>query len=53
MIVVSNILRTFKGLRFGLIIKIRDNIPNLKKDPDIRLGNIIISQLDNIYSGIV
>jgi hypothetical protein len=42
-IVAANILRTFKGLRFGLMVGIRDGIPNLDKGVDIRLEDVVIS----------
>ena len=47
--VASNMLRTFKGLRFGLMVGIGGGIPNLKKGLDIRLGDIVVSQPDDIH----
>jgi hypothetical protein len=41
--VATNIVRTFKGLRLGLIVGIRDSILNLNKGYDIRLGDIVVS----------
>jgi hypothetical protein len=41
--VANNILRIFIGLRFGLIMGIGDNIPNLEKEVDIRLKNVVVS----------
>jgi nucleoside phosphorylase len=52
-IVAANILRTFKGLRFGLMVGIGGGIPNLDKGVDIRLGDVVVSQSDKTYSGVV
>lgn len=41
--VVNDMLRTFSGLRFGLIVGIGGGIPNLYKGLDIRLGDVVIS----------
>ena len=41
--VVSNIIRTFRELRFELIIDIEGDIFNINKDIDIRLGDIVIN----------
>lgn len=51
--VASNMLRTFKGLRFGLMIGIGGAIPNLKTGRDIRLGDIVVSQPDDTHGGVV
>jgi nucleoside phosphorylase len=51
--VASNMLRTFKGLRFGLMMGIGGGIPNMKKGLDIRLGDIVVSQPDDIHGGVV
>jgi nucleoside phosphorylase len=52
-IVAVNILRTFKGLRFGLMVGIGGGIPNLDKGVDIRLGDVVVSQPDKTHGGVV
>ena len=52
-IVAVNMLRTFKGLRFGLMVGIGGGIPNLDKGVDIRLGNVVVSQPDKTHGGVV
>jgi nucleoside phosphorylase len=51
--VARDMLRTFNGLRFGLMIGVGGGIPNLQEDIDIRLGDIVISQPDQTYGGVV
>jgi nucleoside phosphorylase len=51
--VARDMLRTFTGLRFGLMVGIGGGIPNLDKSLDIRLGDIVISQPDKTYGGVV
>ncbi|KAN0072724.1 ankyrin repeat domain-containing protein 50-like protein 3 [Elaphomyces granulatus] len=51
--VASDMLRTFTGLRFGLMVGIGGGIPNLQKGLDIRLGDVVISQPDQTYGGVV
>jgi len=51
--VAANMLRTFTGLRFGLMVGIGGGIPNLEKDVDIRLGDVVISQPDKSHGGVV
>ena len=41
--VANDILRTFSGLRFRLIVRIRGGIPNLPKGLDIRLEDVVIN----------
>ncbi|KAK5202666.1 hypothetical protein LTR41_011587 [Exophiala xenobiotica] len=49
----NDMLRTFTGLRFGLMVGIGGGIPNLSKGLDIRLGDVVISQPDKTYGGVV
>jgi nucleoside phosphorylase len=49
----ANMLRTFTGLRFGLMVGIGGGIPNLDKGVDIRLGDVVVSQPDKTHSGVV
>src|SRR5947209_8749469 len=51
--VASNMLRTFKGLRFSLLVGIGGGIPNLKRGRDIRLADIVVSQPDDTHGGVV
>jgi nucleoside phosphorylase len=51
--VARDMLRTFTGLRFGLMVGIGGGIPNLQKGLDIRLGDVVISQPDKTYGGVV
>jgi nucleoside phosphorylase len=49
----ANMLRTFTGLRFGLMVGIGGGIPNLDKGVDIRLGDVVVSQPDKTHGGVV
>ena len=40
-------------MRFGLMVGIGGGIPNLEKDLDIRLGDIVVSQPGDIHGGVV
>src|SRR5271170_2481175 len=51
-IVANNMLRTFTGLRFGLMVGIGGGIPNLEKGLDIRLGDVVVSQPDKTHGGV-
>lgn len=51
--VANDMPRTFTGLRFGLMVGIGGGIPNLSKHLDIRLGDVIISQPDATFGGVV
>ena len=51
--VATNMLRTFTGLRFGLMVGIGGGIPNLDKGVDIRLGDVVVSQPDKTHGGVV
>jgi nucleoside phosphorylase len=50
--VAKDMLRTFTGVRIGLMVGIGGGIPNLPKD-DIRLGDVVVSQPDKTYGGVV
>lgn len=52
-IVAKDMLRTFTGLRFGLLVGIGGGIPNLQHGRDIRLGDIVVSQPDQTFGGVV
>ena len=51
--VARDMLRTFTGLRFGLMVGIGGGIPNMEKGLDIRLGDVVISQPEKTYGGVV
>lgn len=51
--VASNMLRTFPEIRFDLMVGIGGGIPNLAKEIDIRLGDVVVSQPDGTYGGVV
>ena len=51
--VAKDMLRTFTGLRFGLLVGTGGGIPNLQDDHDIRLGDIVVSQPDETFGGVV
>jgi nucleoside phosphorylase len=52
-IVANNMLRTFTGIRFGLMVGIGGAIPNVEKEVDIRLGDVVVSQPDKTHGGVV
>jgi nucleoside phosphorylase len=45
--------RTFPALRVCLIVGIGGGIPNLEKGVDVRLRDIIVSQPDSTWGGVV
>ncbi|KAK5242070.1 hypothetical protein LTS06_011754, partial [Exophiala xenobiotica] len=51
--VAGNMLRTFTGLRFGLLVGIGGGIPNNRAGRDIRLGDIVVSQPEGTFGGVV
>jgi len=51
--VATNMLRTFPGIRLGLMVGIGGGIPNPHKHVDIRLGDVVVSQPDGMYGGVV
>jgi nucleoside phosphorylase len=51
--VANNMLRTFPGIRFGLMVGIGGGIPNSYKGVDIRLGDVVVSQPDGTHGGVV
>lgn len=50
-IVAENMRRTFKNIRFALLVGIGGGVPNEKKD--IRLGDVVVSYPSGTYTGIV
>ncbi|KAK5203135.1 hypothetical protein LTR96_011434 [Exophiala xenobiotica] len=51
--VAINMLRTFTGIRFGLMVGIGGGIPNSDKGVDVRLGDVVVSQPDGTHGGVV
>jgi len=51
--VAKDMLRTFKELRFGLMVGIGGGIPDLEKGIDIRLGDIVVSQPTDTNGGVI
>lgn len=51
--VAKDMLRTFTGLRFGLMVGIGGGIPSPQNGRDIRLGDIVVSQPDGTFGGVV
>lgn len=52
-VVATNMLRTFKGLRFGFLVGIGGGIPSLDKGVDIRLGDVVVSRPEGTRGGLV
>lgn len=51
--VANNMIRMFTGTRLGLMVGIGGGIPNLEKEVDIRLGDVVVSQPDRTHGGVV
>jgi len=51
--VTKDMLRTFTGLRFGLLVGIGGGISNPHDGRDFRLGDIVVSQPDKTFGGMV
>jgi nucleoside phosphorylase len=51
--VAKDMMRTFTGIRFGLMVGIGGGIPNLTKGIDVRLGDVVVSQPDKTNGGVV
>ncbi|EXK79050.1 hypothetical protein FOQG_16318 [Fusarium oxysporum f. sp. raphani 54005] len=49
--VASNMLRTFKSIRFGLMVGIGGGVPSVEND--IRLGDIVVSQPTGTNGGVI
>ncbi|KAI7474652.1 purine and uridine phosphorylase [Hortaea werneckii] len=52
-LVAESMLRTFAGLRFGLLVGVGGGIPDVKEGRDVRLGDVVVSQPDQIFGGVV
>lgn len=50
-IVATHLSSSFRSIRFGLMVGIGGGVPN--KDVDIRLGDIVVSEPEGIYGGVV
>ena len=51
--VAKDMLRTFTSLRFGLLVGIGGGVPNIQAGRDIRLGDVVVSQPDGTFGGVV
>jgi len=49
--VATQMRRTFKAIRFGLMVGIGGGVPSTKVD--IRLGDVVVSQPHEVHSGVV
>ena len=52
-VVSTEMRRKFTSIRFGLMVGIGGGVPNLKKNIDIRLGDVVISHPDKDHGGVV
>ena len=48
-----NLLRTFKSIRFGLMVGIGGGITNPQNHVDIRLGDVVVSEPQGTLGGVV
>lgn len=51
--VAKDMLRTFTGIRFGIMMGIGGGVPNVHTGVDIRLGDVVVSQPDGTHGGVV
>lgn len=51
--VAKDMLRTFRWLRFGLLVGIAGGIPDIQAKRDIRLGDVVVSQPVGTHGGVV
>ena len=51
--VANNMVKTFTGIRFGLMVGIGGGIPNLSKGVNIRLSDVVVSQPDGTNGGVI
>lgn len=49
----TNMLRTFTGISFGLMVGIGGGIPNPHKGVDIRLGDVVVGRPNGTHGGVV
>ncbi|KAK2807588.1 hypothetical protein FQN51_000021 [Onygenales sp. PD_10] len=52
-VAANNMYRTFKSLRFGVLVGIGGGVPNPKTNKDIRLGDVVVSVPKGPYGGVV
>lgn len=52
-IVAKDMIRTFDQMRFALLVGIGGGIPDLKRNHDIRLGDVVIGQPTQTSGGVV
>ena len=51
--VINQMMETFLSIRFGLMVGIGGGAPTAEAEADIRLGDVVISQPQNMNSGVV
>jgi nucleoside phosphorylase len=51
--VAKDMTRTFKALRFVLLVGIGGGIPNLEQGIDVRLGDVVVSQPSGTNGGVI
>ncbi|KAK8105219.1 hypothetical protein PG999_008578 [Apiospora kogelbergensis] len=51
--VVEEMTSKFRSLRFGVLVGIGGGVPNLDREIDIRLGDVVVSQPDGAHGGVV
>ncbi|KAK2743346.1 hypothetical protein FQN55_007281 [Onygenales sp. PD_40] len=52
-VVAKDMHRTFKSLRFNVLVGIGGGVPNPKTGKDIRLGDVVVSIPNGTYGGVV
>jgi len=51
--VVTQLLNDFPSIPFGLQVDIEGGVPSETGDPDIRLGDVVVSQRTDTFGGVV
>ena len=51
--VASDMVRTFKNLRIGMLVGIGGGLPDLEDPDTLRLGDVDVSQPDGNYGGVI
>lgn len=52
-VVAQNMMRTFPQIRIGLLVGIGGGIPDLEKEADIRLGDVVVGQPAGQHGGVI
>jgi nucleoside phosphorylase len=51
--VATQLLNDFPSIRFGLLVGIGGGVPSATGEPDIRLGDVVVSQPTDTFGGVV